>query len=270
SRPSMRWARNGLGAAPPPVAAAALVALQLLAAAALGRGQGWPRSAGDDALAACLLALQVTLVYAVAHAVAGRAAALFAGALFALAPLVLAGWYFQTAGGTPPTEYRAVYRHDVLPAAFGLVHRSGIAAACLLLASAWLAVARTRAPAWAAAGASGAAAAGAALVEPHAWPALAAPVLAAAAGRRLPALAAAAATAGAGLLVLALARHVPDVPLGWHHMGLTLDSVREFTWSRRLLEYLPLAGLVGLARRSAPAAAFFGAGLVALVVFPLA
>ena len=46
--------------------------------------------------------------------------------------------------------------------------------------------------------------------------------------------------------------------------------MREFSWSRRLLEYLPLAGVVGLARRSGAAAAFFGEiGLVALVILPL-
>jgi hypothetical protein len=59
------------------------------------------------------------------------------------------------------------------------------------------------------------------------------------------------------------------VLLGWHRMGLTLDSVREYSWSRRVLEYLPLAGFVGLARRSAPAAAFFGMVLLATVIFPL-
>jgi hypothetical protein len=33
---------------------------------------------------------------------------------------------------------------------------------------------------------------------------------------------------------------------------------------------LPLAGFVGLARRFAPAAAFFGVALLAVVIFPLA
>jgi uncharacterized membrane protein len=52
-------------------------------------------------------------------------------------------------------------------------------------------------------------------------------------------------------------------------MGRSLDNVREFTWSRRVLEYLPLAGAVGLARKSAPAGAFFAVALVALVILPL-
>ena len=80
-------------------------------------------------------------------------------------------------------------------------------------------------------------------------------------GARLP--------AGAGLVALALFRDVPHVAFGWHQMGQSLDSVREFSWSRRVLEYLPLAGVVGLSRRSAAAAAFFGVVLVALVILPL-
>jgi hypothetical protein len=76
-------------------------------------------------------------------------------------------------------------------------------------------------------------------------------------------------TAAVGLIALAVFRDVPDVAFGWHQMGQSLDSVREFSWSRRLLEYLPLAGVVGLARRSGPAAAFFAVVLVATVILPL-
>src|SRR4029079_1193553 len=68
---------------------------------------------------------------------------------------------------------------------------------------------------------------------------------------------------------LALFRDLPHVAFGWHQMGQSLDSVREFSWSRRVLEYLPLAGFVGLARRPARAAGFFGILLLALVILPL-
>ena len=159
----------------------------------------------------------------------------------------------------------------MLPTAFGLTARGGIGAACLLLASAWLVLAHTRAPVWSATmGLGGGAAAAAALVDPHVWPALAAPVLAAAWTRRPAGAGAALASAGAGLIALVVFRNAPHVPLGWHRMGITLDSVREYSWSRRILEYLPLGGFVGLARRSARAAAFFGPVLLALVIFPLA
>ena len=265
----MRFARRGLEAVPPVAAAVLLVALQLLAAAALGHGQGWSASTRDKVLAAVLLAVQAALVYAVVLLVAGRIPALFAGLVLVLGPVVLAKRYFGSGGGTPPIDYRTVYRHDVLPTAFGLTARSGLIAACLLLASAWLVLARTRFPVWSTAALGGAAAAAAALVYPRAWLALAAPVAAALAARRPTATVAALATAAAGLVALAVFRHVPHVAFGWHQMGQSLDSVREFSWSRRVLEYLPLAGVVGLSRRSAPAAAFFGVVLVALVILPL-
>jgi hypothetical protein len=265
----MRFASRALGAVPPAVAAALLVVLQLLAARALGRGQGWSASTVDKVLAAVLLAAQVALVYAVVLLVAGRVAALFAGLVLVAGPVVLAKRYFISGGGTPPIDYRTVYRHDVLPTAFGLTARSGLIAACLLLASAWLVLARTRLPVWATAALGGAAASTAALVYPRAWLALAAPVAATLVARRATATAAALVTVAAGLVALAVFRDVPHVAFGWHQMGQSLDSVREFSWSRRLLEYLPLAGVVGLARRSSPAAAFFAVLLVAVVILPL-
>jgi hypothetical protein len=200
--------------------------------------------------------------------VAGRTAALFAGLVLVAGPVVLAKRYFISGGGSPPTDYRVVYRHDVLPTAFGLTARAGLVAACLLLASAWLVLARTRLPEWTAAALGGAAAAAAVIVYPRAWLALFAPAAAMLVARRVPGFAATLATAAIGLIALALFRDVPHVAFGWHQMGQTLDSVREFSWSRRILEYLPLAGLVGIARRSAPAAGFFGVILVALVILP--
>jgi hypothetical protein len=265
----MQFVRRALAAPPPVVAAAVLVVLQLLAAVALAHGQGWGYSHRDEALAGCLLAVEIILLYAVALEIAGRIFALGATLLFIVAPVILAKRYFILGGGG--IDYRTVYRHDVLPTVFGLTARAGIGAACLLLASAWLVLARTtRAPRWLTMGLGGAAAAGAALVDPHVWPALAAPVVAAAWTRRPAVVGAAVASAGLGLVALVVFRNAPHVPLGWHRMGITLDSVREYSWSRRILEYLPLGGFVGLARRWAPAAAFCGAAVLATVIFPLA
>jgi hypothetical protein len=240
----------------------------VLTAVALGHGQGWSYSHRDEVLAGCLLAVEIVLLYAVALEIGGRVFAIGATLLFIVAPIILAKRYFILAGGN--IDYRTVYRHDVLPTAFGLTARAGIGAACLLLASAWFVLARNRAPLWLTMGLGGGAAAGAALVDPHVWPALVAPILVAAWMRRPAAVGAAVASTGVGLVALVVFRNAPHVPLGWHRMGLLLDSVREYSWSRRILEYLPLGGLVGLARRSAPAAAFFGAALLATVVFPLA
>jgi len=265
----MQSVRRAVEAAPPLVVVPALVALQLVAAASLGHGQGWPRSTGTVVLAACLLAVEVALVYAVMHLVAGRASALFAGLLFVGGPAILAERYFQSGGGTPPTDYRIVYRHDVLPTEFGLTHRAGLVAACLLLGSAWLVLVRTRLPVWSTSAVGGVAAAAAVLVFPHVWLAVTAPVAATLVRRDARAVAATLGTAALGIVALAVFRDVPHVAFGWHQMGQSLDSVREFSWSRRLLEYLPLAGIVGLARRSGPAAAFFAVVLVTAVILPL-
>ena len=265
----MRFVSRVVDAVPPVGAAAFLVVLQLVAAARLGHGQGWHASTGDEVLAACLLALQMVLVYAIVDLVAGRGAALFAGLVLVLGPVVLARRYFISGGGTPPIDYRTVYRHDVLPTVFGVTARSALLAGCLLLASALLMVVRTRLPVWTTAALGGAAAVAAVLVYPRAWVALAAPLAAALAARQAKAIAATLVTGALGLAALALFRHVPHVAFGWHQSGRTLDNVREFTWSRRILEYLPLAGLVALARRSGPAAAFFAVELLAVVILPL-
>jgi hypothetical protein len=262
-------ARRAVEAVPPLVAVAVLVALQVVAAASLGRGQGWHHSTGSAALAGLLLAAEVALVYGVVDLVAGRAPALFAGLVLVAGPVILARRYFQSGGGTPPIDYRTVYRHDVLPTEFGLVHRSGLVAACLLLGSAWLVLLRTRLPVWSTAALGGAAAAASALVFPHAWLAVTAPVAATIVMRDARAVGATLVTAAVGVAALAVFRHVPHVAFGWHQAGQSLDSVREFSWSRRLLEYLPLAGVVGLARRSGPAAAFFAVVLLTTVILPL-
>jgi hypothetical protein len=73
----------------------------------------------------------------------------------------------------------------------------------------------------------------------------------------------------AALAALALFRTVPSAHLGHHGIGKSLDLFREYSWSRRLLEYLPLAGLVGVARRSWPAFAFLGWLFVSVICVTL-
>src|SRR5262249_59365232 len=104
-----------------------------------------------------------------------------------------------------------------------------------LLGSAWLVLLRTRLPVWSTAALGGVAAAAAALVFPHAWPAVAAPVAAALVMRDARAVGATVVTATVGIVGLAVFRHVPHVAFGWEQSGRTLASVRELTWSRRLL-----------------------------------
>jgi hypothetical protein len=251
---------------PPGGVAGGLVLLQLVALGGLARTGHWGSSAGHAALGAVLVSVQVVLVYLVGIVVAGRLFGLWAGLVFVAGPVLLLRYW--TIGGNPSLDFGPVFHEQFLRAALGFEAAGAVAAGCLLLASGFLALAPTSRDLAAAVGA-GAAAAGAAIAHPLAWPAVGAPVLARALARRPRAAAACLATVAVGLGVLALARYVPGMHPGWHTMGWSLDHFREWSWSRRLLEYLPLAGLVGLAIRNPPAAGFFGWLLLTVIVFPL-
>ncbi len=54
--------------------------------------------------------------------------------------------------------------------------------------------------------------------------------------------------------------------VSWGTLQHNLDGLREFTWSRRLIEWAVVAGLIGLARRSAPAAVLIGGWLASYLV----
>ena len=56
----------------------------------------------------------------------------------------------------------------------------------------------------------------------------------------------------------------------WGQLGLSLSRIREVGWSVRVVEYLPLAGLIAIAVRKPRALAPFVAAFVAATVWPLA
>jgi len=56
------------------------------------------------------------------------------------------------------------------------------------------------------------------------------------------------------------------VNLDWKHLGQNLDAMREFFWSNRLIEWIPIAGALGALRRSPPKGAFLIGWLGAYVV----
>jgi hypothetical protein len=56
------------------------------------------------------------------------------------------------------------------------------------------------------------------------------------------------------------------VNIDWEHLRLNRDQLREFFWSVRPLEWLPIAGLLGLARRSWPKAGLVTAWLIAFLL----
>jgi hypothetical protein len=56
------------------------------------------------------------------------------------------------------------------------------------------------------------------------------------------------------------------IHLDWWHLHSNLDGLREFTWSQRMIYFVAGGGLIGLARRSLPAATLSGLWLAAYVV----
>ena len=72
----------------------------------------------------------------------------------------------------------------------------------------------------------------------------------------------AAGATAAGLPVAGLPGYLD---LNWSNLGANMAQIREFFWSMRLVEWLPLAGLVAVARASLAKAAFLGGWLAAFV-----
>jgi hypothetical protein len=65
-----------------------------------------------------------------------------------------------------------------------------------------------------------------------------------------------------------LALNIPSsLNLDWHQLGLNMAQFREFFWSMRLVEVLPFAGLIAVARVSWSKALFLGGWLAAFVIF---
>lgn len=56
------------------------------------------------------------------------------------------------------------------------------------------------------------------------------------------------------------------VKFDWHHLRLQLDAIKEHFWSLRVIEWLVIAGIVGLARRSVPAVLVVAGWFAAFVV----
>lgn len=56
------------------------------------------------------------------------------------------------------------------------------------------------------------------------------------------------------------------VHLDWHQLQANLDQIKEHFWSRRVVEWLVIAGLIGLARRSFTALLLVGGWFVAFVL----
>ena len=71
-------------------------------------------------------------------------------------------------------------------------------------------------------------------------------------------LAAAGASLALVVVVAACCARGSGLDVSWSAFDANMGGLREFTWSNRLLQWLPLAGAIGVARCSVPAAVLLG------------
>lgn len=242
------------------VAAAPLVALVWLAAlVAAASADGY-----DSAPVWLLLVNQLVLAPAavvatlsLGSAVGGRAVALLAALLLALlAPL---GAFYALSG------YRDTYVDRVLPEAAGIASGGRFAAGALSLVAAALAATALRAADRRAVVLAGLAAGGASLAHPGGVLVLAGIALAAAVSVR-PVEGALMAAAAAPGVALAAVVHGIGLDVSWEAFTGSMTGLREYLWSNRLLQWLPVAGVIGAMRGSPPVAALVGGWFAAFAV----
>jgi hypothetical protein len=202
-----------------------------------------------------LLPVALACVYGIAAILGGQRLGLFAAALWALAPFAAVPLFDE--------RYREIYKDGFLSQAVGLGAASGFRAAVALLVAAFFAARAMRVGGGLAGALAGAATAVACALDSSATLFAPAAVLALAVARRWLALAPLTLGVAVGLAIAGL----PPAPDDWGNLGANEEELREFFWSVRLLEWLPLAGVLGVARRSPALAAllglWFGAYLVA-------
>ena len=190
-----------------------------------------------------------------------------AGAVYAIGRLLggrpLGAWFVLVLVTLPPASlayalgpYRDVYIDRVLATALGLTDDALLAAgAASAVGAALLLGALEGRRSLAALG--GLAAGVGLLLEPTAALLLVGAALAFAVARR-PLEAAVFAAAVLPFVAVALIRDGLAFSASWDAFSANMAGLREHLWSNRVLQWLPLAGIIGLARRSLPAAALAG------------
>jgi hypothetical protein len=203
-----------------------------------------------------------------ATSIAGRSYAILAAAVWLLGPVAAVPLFV--------TKYHDTYVDNVLPALYGLTLHPAYLAMVLSLAAATFAM-RATAGLSGAAFAAGLLAALATAVLPVAAAVAVGVGLTLAAGRRWGGLLEATAgfTAGLAPTLLWRDRALGSVSLtlghpSWNTFDAAMANVREFFWSNRLLQWLPIAGTVGLLRLTRPAAALLAGWLGAIVLVVVA
>jgi hypothetical protein len=202
------------------------------------------------------LALAAALV--LASLLGGRAAALWLSVVWLASPWLLVSFALPA--------YESTARDQMLPLVLGLTPDRGFAAGAVVLVGAALLMFRGVVPAAAAGVALGLAAL---LVPATLAFAVAAAVLLLVEWRP-----GSTAAVGAAMLpfvaALVLWRGVAPADRSYDALVASLDGFREYFWSKRVLEWLPFAGALGLGRRSIVLALVVGGGFVGFAVVQLA
>ena len=238
------------------------------------------------ALNALVLApLALWSIYELAARLAGRAFGLFAAAGWVVAPyIVIPLWR---------SDYHERYVEQVLPQSLGLTGLADYQSMVLLLVGAVLFVRALETNAPLDALAAGLVVAFAVGMKPSNGLFLAAPALAAVLARNLRPLLPFVLALVPALLTLVIWKHrglgtipafafeetrlaasagvgIPAVDryvdFDWGNLHDNASHLREYFWSARLVEWLPIAGVIGVARRSVPIAGLLGAWFAAFLV----
>jgi len=208
---------------------------------------------------AVLLPAAVLAVYDVGRRLGGLWLGVWFGVVLLALPLV--GWAYAL------PVYRDTFRDRVLVEAVGGGAGGRFAAGALSAVAAALLLRALTDRGRILPLAAGIAAGLAIVVEPAACLFVVGAVLGCAAARRLDVLAVVAAPVALAAVIALLARDAGvGVDVSWDAFSANMAGLREYTWSNRVLQWLPFAGAIGLARRSWAAAALFGGWVGAFVL----
>jgi len=200
----------------------------------------------------------IVAVLCLGVALGGRSFGLLAGLVLVLLPLFGVAYALS--------KYRDTYVDRVLTEAVGVAGGGRFPAAALSVVAAAMALrSLTGDHARTAAALSGLAAGSAALVHPAGALVLVGIALAYAVGWR-PVEAGLCAGAAAPALAAAAATHGLGLDVSWDAFSGSMAGLREYLWSNRVLQWLPVAGAIGAARGSLPVACLLGGWFGAFAV----